>query len=139
MPYATQQDMIDRFGAVELANLTDRERAGAIDAAVLDQALADASAEIDGYIGTREKLPIVNPPRVLVALCCDLARYKLYDQAAPAQVEKRQTNALNFLSAIATGKVSLGLTDSEAKPAPAAGAEIHSDGLVFGRDDHGFL
>ena len=65
--YATRQDMISRFGEEEIRLLTDRDgSAGAIVDAVLDQVLADASAEIDGYIGGRYRLPLVTVPQILL-------------------------------------------------------------------------
>ena len=55
MRYATQKDMIDRFGEEDLITLTDRaDRAkpptGKIDAKVLNKALSDAADLIDGYL-----------------------------------------------------------------------------------------
>lgn len=53
MSYATQQNLVDRFGQVELVQLTDLENTGALNTTRLAAALADASATIDGYLAGR--------------------------------------------------------------------------------------
>ncbi|MBO3704268.1 MAG: DUF1320 domain-containing protein, partial [Candidatus Accumulibacter sp.] len=83
MSYATQPDLVARFGLQELIEQTDRVNAAVIDAAVVDRELAYASAVIDGYLAARYVLPLPTVPDLLVGLCCDLVRYALYTDAAP--------------------------------------------------------
>lgn len=139
MRYATQQDMVDRFGEQEMIELTDRDDTGAIDATVINKVLDDASAEIDGYIGGQADLAAGDPPAILVSRCCDIARYRLYDEAASDQVSKRYDDAIAYLKAVAKGDISLGRTASGAEPTPAGGAEIQSGGRVFSRDSNAFI
>lgn len=114
MPYATKQDLIDRFGEQELIELTDRDNSGAIDDTVLDQALADANEEIDTYVGARYRLPLSTVPQILVRWCADIARYHLYDEAAPEQVQKRYDGVRGSMKMLAEGKTTLGLdTDDQ--------------------------
>ena len=89
--YANTDNMLSRFGEQDLMLLTEREGSvpGQINIAVLEQALRDASAEIDGYIVGRYTLPLTTVPAVLERNCCDIARYFLYGEKAPEQVEKR--------------------------------------------------
>ena len=114
MSYATQQDMVDRFGEVEVINLTDRADppAGVIDADVLARALDDAADEIDAYVGNRHPLPLVSVPRVLVRVACDVTRYRLSDDCGvlTEEVEYRYKDAVRFLRDISAGRVSLGVT-----------------------------
>lgn len=139
--YATRDDMISRFGEEEIRLLTDRDgSAGAIVDAVLDQALADASAEIDGYIGGRYSLPLATVPDVLVRLCCDMARYLLHDERAPEQLQKRYEACLKFLIRLGTGELSLGVLDASDTGPSQNTAEIQSAGSVFARDNSkGFI
>jgi len=139
--YATRDDMISRFGDEEIRLLTDRDgSAGAIVDAVLDQALADASAEIDGYIGGRYSLPLATVPDVLVRLCCDIARYLLHDERAPEQLQARYEACLKFLTRLGTGELSLGVLDASETGPSANTAEIQSAGSVFARDNSkGFI
>ncbi|PKG72986.1 DUF1320 domain-containing protein, partial [Shewanella sp. GutCb] len=73
--YASSAQMVARFGEDELVSLTDRDgTAGAIVARVLDVALNDATALINGYLAGRYTLPLPTPPAMLERLCCDIAR-----------------------------------------------------------------
>lgn len=141
MAYATAQDMIKRFGEEELIDLTDRDGSlGSIAAPVLDQALADASAEIDGYLGGRYKLPLATVPAVLIRICCDIARYQLYDERANEQLQTRYQDSIKFLRSLGKGELNLGLPD-EGESGPSQNlAEMHSDGHVFRRgNSSGFI
>jgi phage gp36-like protein len=109
MAYATQADLADRFGADELAQLTDRAGAGVPDATVVARALADADAEIDAYLGTRYALPLPAVPSVIARLACDIARFRLWEDRASDEVRRRYEDARRLLDAIARGQVSLGL------------------------------
>ncbi|MOA13986.1 hypothetical protein D3C78_1340600 [compost metagenome] len=87
-----------------------------IDAGVIEQATADATAEIDSYVGTRHRLPLAVIPEVLVRLCGDIALYRLSAEAGSGTEEKRTRyeDAVALLRRIASGEVSLGM------PTPAA-------------------
>ena len=117
MTYATQSDMVERFGADELAQRTNRVDGLTIDTVVLGRALADADAEIDGYLATRYTLPLSSTPAVLVRLAADLARYQLCGDKVPDSVRQRYVDAVVVLKRLATGDVQLaGVT-----AVPAAG------------------
>ena len=117
MPYATQAQMIDRFGEAELIQLTDRGAAqtGIIVAAGLNAALLDADEEIDSYLRSVRTLPLAAPiPERLVRVACDLARYHLYDDHAPEGVRTRYQDGIRWLRDVAAGKASLGEVDAAA-------------------------
>ncbi|MDX1755883.1 MAG: phage protein Gp36 family protein [Marinobacter sp.] len=140
MTYATQADMVERFGEGELIDLTDRNHTGAIDATVLGRALADATAEIDGYLASRYDLPLASTPVVLVRVCADLARYYLHDDHAPEQVTERHKAAVALLRRISDGQVSLGASESGGTPTTNNGAEMAGGGRIWGRDNSkGFM
>lgn len=140
MTYATQQDMIDRFAQTELVELTDRSNTGNIDTTVLNRSLSDADVLIDGYLQGRYTLPLVTVPKVLSLYAGDIARYLLYDNQAPEQVEKRYDDAIKFLQQVAQGKITLGLSAAGESPAEADGAQMESGGSVFKREDStGFI
>lgn len=107
MTYATQADLIDRFGETELAQRTNRVDGLTIDAVVLARALADADAEIDSHLATRFALPLATTPSVLVRLGADIARYRLYDDGVPETVRQRYEDAVKMLKLMAEGKVQL--------------------------------
>lgn len=119
MPYATQQNLIDRFGEPELIQLTDRAQTGAIDAAVLDQAIADADAEINSYL-TAYSLPLLVVPANLVRVACDIARYYLYDDQMVESVKQRYDNAIAWLKLVAAGKIVLPADATGELPEPTS-------------------
>lgn len=125
MSYATVADMVARFGAEELVQLTDLDNIppATIDTARVEVKLADADAYLDGYVGQVYRLPLrgclkpatvpggapfyVAPP-LLVRLACDVARYYLHDDLAPEnEVYRRYKAATKELEAIATGAAML--------------------------------
>jgi len=140
MPYCTKQDLIDRFGQQELIDLTDRANTELIDDNVINQAIADASAEMDGYLASRYSLPLATVPQTLKPLCCNIARYKLYDEQASEQVTKRYDAAIKFLFSVSKGEISLGVDSLGAKASSTDLADIQSAGSVFARDkSNGFI
>lgn len=108
MPYATLDNLIERFGELELTQLTDAASPGLIDEALVTRALADAEAVVDGYLGGRYTLPLASVPPMLTSVACDLARARLYKDALPEVVEKRHADALKFLTLLGQGKITLG-------------------------------
>jgi phage gp36-like protein len=139
MPYATQSDLEERFGAAELVMLTDRSEppTGAADAAVVTRALADADAEINAYLSARYPVPLSPAPTVLVRIACDVARYFLYEDRVTDLVRKRYEDALDLLKGIAAGKVSIGPDPDGAQPPVSGGASFSGQQRVFGRDTMG--
>lgn len=132
MSYAGKQDMIDRYGDQELIQLTDRATppTGVIDDTVLNRALADADAEIGGYLQSRYTLPLSPVPAVIVKLACVIARYNLYEDAATEEVRRRYEDARRTLEAIAKGLVSLGV-DAATGPNSSGGPITTSRTRVF--------
>lgn len=141
MTYATQQNLIDRFGEDELIQLTDRASTGDIDATVISRALGDADATINGYLAARYTLPLEAPlPEILERLACDIARYALFDDQVTEIVEKRYKDAIALLRDVSAGRAELGLSDTDNKPASKSTAQIYSTTPVWRRSESdGFL
>lgn len=141
MTYATQQNLIDRFGEDQLTQLTDRDGLGVINATVVSRALGDADAEINGYLSTRYTLPLSPVPAVLEKLACDIARYRLFEDAAKDIVKERYENAIRFLKDVVSGKVTLGVDGSGESAATISNAvQISATTPVFRRSESdGFL
>jgi len=131
MTYATQQDLIDRFGADELTQLTDRTNSGTIDAAVIAKALADAYDEINSYVATRYTLPFATTPNVVKRIAGDIARYFLYEDRATDQVTKRYEDAIKFLKSVASGGVTLGLDAANQVATQSGGPDFKAGDRVF--------
>lgn len=134
MTYATQQDLLDQFGERELVALTDREGSGAIDAAVLARALADADAEIDSHLVARYTLPLTGTYPTLKRHAANLARYFLSgaEVTEVAVVRTRYQDAIRYLESIRDGKAVLGAEASAHTPAS------ETDRIVFTGSDRVF-
>lgn len=133
MTYATQQNMIDRFGQPELIELTDRASLGSIDTTVLNGALTDADGEVNGYLATRYTLPLAPVPVVLTRLACDIARYFLYEDRATEAVRTRYQDAIKFLRGVSDGTITLGVDATNGAPAESGGAQFDAGPRVFTR------
>lgn len=131
--------MAARFGELELIELTDRSHSGRIDEEVAAVALADATAEIDAYLG-RFKRPFVDVPPVLKRLCCDIARYRLCAASGVLITEeisnRYRIDVLELLRALAKGEVQLGTDGSGAEVAAGDDGVVFVNGKnrVFSRD-----
>lgn len=134
MPYATQQDLIDRFGQAELIELSDRSRSGAIDAAVVSRALGDADADIDAYLASKYTLPLDTVPLVINRLACEIARYHLHEDRVTENVRKRYEDAIRMLRGVASGEVSLGVDEAGETPAATGGPQTSSPDREFTRE-----
>lgn len=132
--YAGTADMVARFGERIMVELTDTGPApsGQVDAVVASQALADADALIDGYIGSRYTLPLATVPELLKVIACDLARYRLMGERPIEEVRQRYEDATAWLGKIAEGKYGLGLDSSnETVPEGDDGPQTHANRRVF--------
>lgn len=140
--YCTQAHMVERFGEQLVTQLTDRENLGAIDAAVLDAAIADATAEIDMYLAGRYALPLSSVPLTLARLACILTRDVLAtgSDVSDERWSKQADDARKLLREIAAGKVSLGVDALAQTPAGGDTAQMESGGRVWDRSkSEGYL
>lgn len=144
--YTTPRDLMDRFDAVELVQaaapetgampsgdllrllILGEETTGADPAQLqsaeialerIEEAIADAAQEVDGYIGRVYTLPLPTVPSLLRRLTANIARYHLHDDDAGTEVRRRYEDALRMLKAIAARELSLGVDD----PSPASQAQ----------------
>lgn len=122
MPYATQQDLTDRFGEQELVQLTDKVNrpASTIDPTPIARALTDATALIDSHVGKLYRLPLSTVPPILVKYACDIARYYLHGKAAEKDdaITRAFNEAQNWLENVSKGLVTL---EAEGVPTPQTG------------------
>lgn len=126
MTYATQADLVERFGEQMLIDLTDRADppAGSIDAGVVADALADTDAMIDGYLLGRYLLPLASTPTLLKDLAKAIAIYKLHRDSASDKIRDDYTNALKMLKQIADGDVRLNVAGVEPASSGATGVKV---------------
>lgn len=124
MAYCTLQDLVDRFGVEEILDVADRDKDGTPDEVVVSAACEDASAEIDARLAKRYRVPFSTSTRLLRALCCDIARYRLLDDRPHEQASTRYEAAIALLDSIAAGDVTLGSEEQTIQADQAASTSI---------------
>lgn len=126
MTYATKQDLVDRFGEIELRQLTDRTNVPptTVNDTVVGRALSDADGLIDGYIGKKYALPLAEVPPMLTKVAADLARYYLHGKAADrdSPVTAAYNQAVAWLRDVSKGLVDLG--NGTIEPDAAGGGQV---------------
>jgi phage gp36-like protein len=106
MPYSTQAQVERAAGGTQnLIALTDLENAGAIDAAVLLDAQAQADSVIDGFLAERYSVPLASPPENIQRLAAEETvfilreRRQMVGESDVRAAERRET----MLRDLATG------------------------------------
>lgn len=107
--YATRNDLEMRFGEGELQQLEMMQTVGNS----IEEALQDASEEIDSYIAVRYVLPLPSTPSTLKRIACNVARYRLYFQQPTEEIENRYKAEIDFLKRVADGKATLNILNPQ--------------------------
>ena len=134
--YASVDDMVRRFGEVEMIRLTtpDGQDAETVQRDPAERALIDASGVIDGYLRKRYQVPMEIAPQEVQRAACMLARYDLQlgEQKNPSQQAKDERDSvMRWLRDISEGKVLLDL--AEVSPGDDSFAQYADRPTVFGR------
>jgi len=138
MPYCTLDDIKKLIPEDALIQLTDDEGLGTVNQTRVDEAIAQADAEIDSYCGGRYSVPFSTVPEIIKKFSVDIAIYNLYSrrvEVIPEVRSERYRNAIRQLEGISKGLISLGVD-----PAPSASSDGRAetnkttDENVFSRD-----
>lgn len=135
MAYATVQDMIGRFGETEMLRLSsvDGELPDTVNAAPVEQAIADADGIINSYLRKLYAVPLVVVPQVITRASCILARYDLSvggDREPADQVKNDRRDTVAWLTQIAAGTVTL---EGVAPVQPGSAGRSQDRERMFGR------
>jgi len=140
MPYATSDDMIERFDEAQLIKVASNtvEAGDELDSAKIERAIAGADAIIDLHLRGRYAVPLATVPAEILGISCDIARYKLYGDAtnAPEAAKDAYLAAMKMLASIRDGASVLDAPAASASD-PAAtsdGVELASEDPFFTRD-----
>jgi len=126
MTYAILQQLTDRYGEQMLVMLTDRAdvATGVVDEAVIDRALADTDAMIDGFLKGRYVLPIAETPPLLADIAQMIAIWKLHRHQPNEKIETDYKEAMSLLDRIGKGAVRLPVAGVEPATTGTSGARI---------------
>ena len=114
MNYASYTDLVERYGPLELDQLTNH----AGDCPKIQSAIADASSEIDVFLAGRYILPLTPPIPIALKRCaCDIARYYLWDTQTTDHIRERYQDAMKLLQSFGDGSAVLEVT---APPEPTS-------------------
>lgn len=119
MAYCTQADLERRVGgAAKLVQLADHDGNGAIDAGLVDAAIAEADGEVNRFMNKRFAVPLNPVPPEVVALSAKIAarvlrRWRGMLTADDASDEK---NDLAALASIAKGETILSILPAAKSP-----------------------
>jgi phage gp36-like protein len=139
--YASQQDLIDRYGEDELIQLTDRANlpATTIDAAVVSAAIRDAENLADSYIAKKYQVPLVPVPDVLIPMICQIGRYYLHGRRLDKDdpVTRDFERAIAWLKDVANGTVQLEADGKTSGQSGGGAVQVSAPGRIFSRDTLG--
>lgn len=123
MSYTTLAALTVRAGEDLLIQITDRGTSptGAVDAGVVDGAIASAAATIDASLAVRYRLPLASTPPVVAEVATSIALYRLHRFAPDAKIKDDYEQALKDLDAIAAGRKKLDLAGIEPAGSGAGG------------------
>ncbi|WIY25059.1 gp436 family protein [Parasedimentitalea psychrophila] len=126
MAYTTLQQLIDRYGEAMLIGLTDRDdvSTGAVDPETIDQAIASAGAQIDGYVGSRYALPMAEVPPLIAKLARAITCWELHVYAAPDKITEDYKEAVATLKDISRGAVVLDIAGTQPEGNGSSGIQI---------------
>lgn len=120
MSYTTLSALTEKFGEAMLIGLTDRGdmATNSIDVDVINRAILDTGAMIDGYVSVRYALPMVEVPDLIGRLALAIAIYDLHISSPDDKIKNDYDAALKTLMQISSGAVRLPI---DGKAAPATG------------------
>ncbi len=107
---------------------------------LIDAAIGDADAEIDGYLAKRYAVPLSPAPKVINKFSKDIAIYNLFSRIGIDESTEQKTYlnrynaAIKFLTLVAEGKVSLGVDMDDPAAAAATGFSVKSNRRLFSRE-----
>lgn len=139
MLYASPESLIKRYTLDVLLSIA-RNDERQLDEPKVYEALEDASQTIDSYLAGRYRLPLNAVPSVLERHCCYIARYFLEKNRATDQARLDYEDSIRFLEKVASGVISLGLSDMDEPVETENSAVMESNGSVWSRErSKGFI
>lgn len=120
--YATKQDLEDRDDSM-LYNFALDRSTDTLNDVWIDEALATADDEINGYLSRRFVLPLPTVPDLLKRNAIVIAFYWLADRDNQATdlLRERYDRAIAKIKEIAAGKIDLGLPTPDMPPEGSVG------------------
>jgi len=135
--YCSLDDITRAIPLDAVIDLTDDDRAGAVDQSRVNEAVSAASSLIDGFCGMRYSVPMNPVPALIRCLAADIAIYNLYarrHESIPDTRRARYEDALSVLEKIVRGQAILDVPPPPSPAANAASSSFVAPGRVFTRE-----
>lgn len=106
---------------------------------IVEQAIADADAEIDGYLAKRYKVPFEKTPQVINKFAKDIALYNMVSRKGVDENDREKTYltrynaAIAFLTKVAEGRISIGVSENNTEDAARIGFSMSNSPRLFSR------
>ena len=106
---------------------------------IVEQAIADADAEIDGYLAKRYKVPFGKTPQVINKFAKDIALYNMVSRKGVDENDREKTYltrynaAIAFLTKVAEGRISIGVSENNTEDAARIGFSMSKSPRLFSR------
>lgn len=141
MAYISLDDILKMIPESEVVMLTDDESLGSVNDDRVAEAIEQADAVVNGYLGVRYSVPLGAPvPNIVTKLSTDIAIYNLYSRGTAETVrpviKDRYDSAVRTLDKLSKGTISLDVDPLPDTLELAAGAESNKteDKNTFDRD-----
>ena len=102
-------------------------------APIIEGAIADADAEIDGYLAKRYAVPLSPAPKVINKFSNLFSRIGIDESTDQKTYLNRYNAAIKFFELVADGKVSIGTEADDPASAAATGFSAKSNTRLFTR------
>jgi len=142
IPYITITDITNMVPEDEIIMLTDDESLGNVNSDRVDEAIAQADSEVNGYLAVRYSVPLGAPvPNIVAKLSTDIAIHNLYSrgvaESVPEVRRNRYLDAIKTLKEIAKGTIFLDVEPLPDSKELESGAESNKteDESTFTRDN----
>lgn len=106
--YCAKSDLVERYGAAELGQLTDETAGQSVDDSEVEKNCEEATSLIDSFVSARYATPLLPVPTIVRKWACDIALRFLWKDRGPSEaVQKLYDEALAALRDIARGLAQL--------------------------------
>ncbi|HOX49882.1 MAG TPA: DUF1320 domain-containing protein [Fibrobacteria bacterium] len=130
--YCTVDDLKLSHPDLRLIETTDDAHpnaTGFIQVSIAQEQIDLACGVIDGYLASRYSLPLSTTPIIVKKIAVDLSLHGLYERIGAAgkdsDMDLRRKSAMDLLTAIAKGSISLGLASSQSQVVEASPESFH--------------
>ncbi len=132
MPYCTLEDLIKTLPEERVIELSDdSDTPTSVNEDNINEVIAKADGDIDGYIGGRYSLPLTTVPQKIKDISVDLAIYYLWtrrpERKAPEEIRVKYNDGIKKLKDIQEGRFLLGIAQMGSSGSDITGSDVRTN------------